>query len=72
MTAISFTTAPCAAIHGSHAPARRDACATDAVAAHMEMIKRVCKFSLTIVLLAVVATGIVALKVAIWIPHFDH
>jgi hypothetical protein len=75
MTAISFNTTSHAASPGPHAPARRDTCATDAMAAvsHVEMmIKRVCKFSLTIVLLTAVAAGIVALKVAIWIPHFSH
>jgi hypothetical protein len=74
MTAISFNTTPHAASSAPHVPARRDTCATDPMAAvsHVEMIKRVCKFSLTIVLLTAVAAGIVALKVAIWIPHFSH
>jgi hypothetical protein len=74
MTAISFNTTSHAASPGPHAPARRDTCANDAMTAvsHVDMIKRVCKFSLTIVLLTAVAAGIVALKVAIWIPHFSH
>jgi hypothetical protein len=35
------------------------------------MIKRVCKFSLAIVLFMAAAAGIVALKIAIWMPHFN-
>jgi hypothetical protein len=74
MTAIGFNIAPPAAIRGFHAPRRRDAGASVAVAAaaHVESFERVCKFSLTIMLLAVVAAGIVAVKIAIWIPHFNH
>jgi hypothetical protein len=57
-----------------HASARRDPRAGDAIVAvsHAETIKRVCKFSLAIVLLTAVFAGIVALKVAIWIPRFSH
>jgi hypothetical protein len=74
MTAIGFNIAPPAAIRGSRAPQRRDAGASVAAAAvsHLESFKRVCKFSLTIVLLGVVAAGIVAVKIAIWIPHFNQ
>ena len=75
MTAIGFNIAPpAAATRGFHAPRRRDAGASVAVAAalHVESFKRVCKFSLTIVLLGVVAAGIVAVKIAIWIPHFNY
>jgi hypothetical protein len=48
--------------------------AADAIVAvsHVETIKRVCKFSLMILLLTAVFAAIVALKVAIWIPRFSH
>jgi len=36
------------------------------------MIKRLCQFTLTIGLLMIVAAGTVALKTAIWMPHFNH
>jgi hypothetical protein len=38
----------------------------------VELFKQVCKFASTIVLLGIVAAGIVALKIAIWMPHFNH
>jgi hypothetical protein len=41
-----------------------------AAASHVAMTKRLCKFALTIVLLTVVAA--VALKTAIWVPHFNQ
>jgi hypothetical protein len=74
MTAIGFNIAPQAATRGSRTPQRRDASAAVAVAAasHAAFFMRVCKFSLTIVLLGVVAAGIVAVMIAIWIPHFSH
>jgi hypothetical protein len=74
MTAIVFNTTSHAAGPGPHASARQNTRAADAMVAgsHVEMIKRVCKFSLTVVLLTAVAAVIVALKVAIWIPHFRH
>jgi hypothetical protein len=74
MTAIGFNIAPQAATRGSRASQKRDASASVAVAAasHVESFKRVCKFSLTIVLLGIVAAGIVAVKIAIWIPHFNY
>jgi hypothetical protein len=34
--------------------------------------ERVCKFALPIGLLVVVAAGIVAVKIEIWMPHFNH
>jgi hypothetical protein len=72
MTAIRFNTAPHAACRSSHAPEGQEACPTNAVAAAspVEMIKRVCKFSLAIVLFMVVA-GIIALKIAIWMQRFN-
>jgi hypothetical protein len=50
----------------------REACPTNAVAAAspVEMIKQVCKFSLAIVLVMVVA-GIIALKIAMWMRRFN-
>jgi hypothetical protein len=36
------------------------------------MIKRFCQFALTIGSLIIVSAGIVALKTAIWIPHFNR
>ena len=41
-------------------------------ASHVAMIKRLRKFTLTIGLLTVVAAGTIALKTAIWFPHFNH
>jgi hypothetical protein len=41
-----------------------------AAASPVEMIKRVCKFSLAIVLFMVVA-GIIALKIAMWMRRFN-
>jgi hypothetical protein len=70
MTAIRFNTAPHAACSSSHAPEGQEACPTNAVASPVEMIKRVCKFSLAIVLFMVVA-GIIALKIAIWMQRFN-
>jgi hypothetical protein len=74
MTAIGFNIAPQAAAHGPRSPHRRDPSASVAVAAasQVELFKQVCKFASTIVLLGIVAAGIVALKIAIWVPHFDH
>jgi hypothetical protein len=74
MTAISFNIASHPSTLGSRASQRREASASVevATASHLEWLKRVCKFSLTIVLLGVVAAGIVALKAAIWIPHLSH
>ena len=74
MTAIGFNIAPQPATPGSHASQRRDESAFVAVAeaSHVQSFKRFCKFSLTIVLLGVVAAGIVAVKIAIWMPHFNY
>jgi hypothetical protein len=74
MTAITFNTEPRAASRGRHTPEKRDACAigTVAAASHLAMIKRFFRFILTIALLAGVAAGTVALKTAIWVPHFNH
>jgi hypothetical protein len=48
--------------------------ATNAVSAasHVSMIKLLCKFTLKIGLLTVVAAGTIALKTAIWFPHFNQ
>jgi len=72
MTAMTFNTEPRAASRGRHPPERRDACAVDAeaAAAHLAMIKRIFRGILTLALLAVIAARTVALKTAIWIPHF--
>ena len=72
MTAMTFNTEPRAARHGQHAPERRDTCGIDAEVAgsHLAMIKRIFRVILTIALLAIIAAGTVALKTAIWIPHF--
>jgi hypothetical protein len=72
MTAMTFNTEPRAARRGQHAPERRDACGIDAEAAgsHLAMIKRIFRVILTVALLAIIAAGTVALKTAIWIPHF--
>jgi hypothetical protein len=74
MTVIGFSIAPQAAAHGPRSPHRRDASASVAVAAasHLGLFKQVCKFASAIVLLGIVATGIVAVKIAIWMPHFNH
>jgi len=72
MTAIGFNIAPQAAARGFRTPQKRDASVPVAAASHAELYTRVCKLSLTIVLLGVVAAWIVAVKIAIRIPHFDH
>jgi hypothetical protein len=71
MTAIGFNIAPPAATRGSRAPQGRDASASVAAASHLESFKRLCKFTLTVALLAVVAAGIVAVKIAIWTSIID-
>jgi hypothetical protein len=67
MTARTFDTeaheAPCS-------PEKRVEAAS--AASHLEMIKRFCQFALTIGSLIIVSAGIVALKTAIWIPHFNR
>ena len=45
---------------------------TAAAGSHAAMIKRFCKFALTMLLFTLVIAAIVALKSAIWIPHFGH
>jgi hypothetical protein len=40
-----------------------------AATSHVAVIKRFGKIALTMILFAVVVTGIVALKAVIWIPH---
>ncbi len=55
-------------------PRRAGACALDATlaASHLQSVKRFCKLILAIALLSVAGVGVVALKSAIWIPHFNH
>jgi hypothetical protein len=67
MTAIKFNTE---AREASRSPQKR----VEVVSAesHVAVIKRFCQFALTIGSLMVVAAGIVALKTAIWIPHFSR
>jgi hypothetical protein len=74
MTAICFNIAPQSATRGSCAARRRDASASVAAAAasHLQSFKRAFKLALTIVVLGTVAAGIVAVKIAIWIPHFNY
>lgn len=36
------------------------------------MIEHFGKVALTMLLIAVIVTGTVALKSAVWIPHFNH
>jgi hypothetical protein len=68
MTAITFNPERRAE---SRSPERR-AADTGSGASHVAMIKRLCKFTLTIGLLTVIAAGTIALKTAIWFPHFNH
>ena len=55
-------------------PARTVACALDSTAAasHVEVMKRFCKLIFVIALLSAAAVGIIALKSAIWISHFNY
>jgi hypothetical protein len=50
----------------------RRAADTGSGPSHVAMIKRFCKFTLMIGLLTVVAAGTIALKTAIWFPHFNQ
>ena len=68
MTAITFNPERRAK---SYDPEKR-AADTVSAASHVAMIRRLCKFTLTIGLLAVIAAGTIALKTAIWFPHFNH
>jgi hypothetical protein len=74
MIAIGFNIAPQAATRGARASQRRHASASIAVAAgsYVESFKPVGKFALTIVPLGIIAAGIVVVKIAIWIPHFNY
>jgi hypothetical protein len=74
MTATGFNTTFHAETPDPDASTRRNPRTAGAIVtvSHVETIKRACKFSLTIVLLTAVFAGIVALKVAIWIPRFSH
>jgi hypothetical protein len=67
MTAITFNT-------DARATTRTPEKRAEAVSAasHLAMIKRFCQFALTIGSLTIVAAGIITLKTAIWIPHFNH
>jgi hypothetical protein len=70
MTATPFNAEPRAPSRGRHARERRDARPIDVVAAASHPAMIIFRFILTIALLAVIAAGIIALKTAIWIPHF--
>ncbi len=74
MTTIVRNTELRAARRCCHIPDRAEVCALDAMgaASHLEVIMRFCTFTLTIALLSIGATGIIALKSAIWISHFSH
>jgi hypothetical protein len=56
----------------SRSPERRATDTVSGASSLVAMIKRFCKFALTIGLLTVVAAGTIALKTAIWFPHFNH
>jgi hypothetical protein len=74
MTAITTKTEPRTASRGPKTPGRAIACTLDSASAasHVEVIKRFCKLMLVIALLSAAAAGIVALKSAIWISHFNY
>jgi hypothetical protein len=70
MTATPFNAELRAPSRGRHARERRDARAIDFVAAASHPAMIISRFILTIALLAIIAAGTIALKTAIWIPHF--
>ena len=67
MTPITFNTELRAASCGLHTPERQAAVA----ASHVAMFKGFWTLALTMGLLTVLAVGTIALKTAIWIPHFN-
>ena len=60
-----------AALHGRREPGSQAGFAL-AAASHAATIKRFAKIAGAIVLLAVIMIALVAVKVAIWLPHFQH
>ena len=74
MTAITAKTEPRAISRGSQTTAKAGACTLGATlaASHVESIKRFCKVALMIALMLAAAVGVVALKSAIWISHFNY
>jgi hypothetical protein len=51
---------------------RRDTAGAGAARAHLAMIKRFCISALTIVAAGCAVAAIMALKIAIYLPHFIH
>jgi hypothetical protein len=74
MTVITAKTEPCTASRGPQTPGRVVACTLDSAStsSHVEVVKRFCKLILVIALLSASAAGVVALKSAIWISHFNY
>jgi hypothetical protein len=74
MTVIMAKTEPRTTSRGTQTPGRAVASALDSASAtsHMEVIKRFCKLIVAIALLSAAAVGVVALKSAIWISHFNY
>jgi hypothetical protein len=73
MTVITAKTEPRTASRGPKTPAAV-ACTLDSASAasHVEVIKRFCKPVLMIALMLAAVVGVVALKSAIWISHFNY
>ncbi len=74
MTVITAKTEPRTASRGPLTPAMSVACTLDgtSAASYVEVIKRLCKLILGTALLSTAAVGVVALKSAIWISHFNY
>jgi hypothetical protein len=60
--------------HGRRLPHGYGASTTDGsnAASHIAMIKRFAKFTLSIALIAIAVTAIMAIKVVAWFPPFHH
>jgi hypothetical protein len=74
MIVITAKTEPRTASRGPQTPRRAVACTLDSAStsSHAEVVKRFCKLVLAIALLSASALGVVALKSAIWISHFNY
>jgi hypothetical protein len=74
MTMTTAKTEPRTVSRGPQTPGRRVACTLDSTSAasHVESIKRFCKLMLAVALLSAAAAGVVVLKSAIWISHFNY
>jgi hypothetical protein len=74
MTVITAKAEPRTASRGPKTRARAVAYTLDSASAasHVEVIKRFCKLVLTIALMLAAVVGVVALKSAIWISHFNY